>query len=355
MRKILHVDADCFFAAVEVLDNPRLAGRPIAVGGDPSRRGVIATCSYEARKSGVRSAMASAYALRLCPDLHIIKPNFHRYKQVSQAMHHIFAHYSDTVEPLSLDEAYLDVTQSDCLHGSATWIAQALQAQIHKELGITVSAGVAPIKFLAKVASDWRKPNGFYAVCPDAVEDFVAQLPVGRLPGVGPATVQRLNRFGLYWCRDIRKLGLEAMQLHFGAFGRQLYDRACGRDESRVEALRPRKSLSVERTYAQDRSPEQLSAVVPELLRDLQTRFEPLVEQYKPYKYFVKLKFSDFTQTTLETTLPSLTTVPSADDFLCLLHAAWMRCRKPVRLAGLGLRFYSPPDGGLQQRQLNLF
>ncbi len=356
MRKILHIDADCFFAAVEVRDNPRLRGRAIAVGGDPERRGVIATCSYEARRAGVRSAMPSAHALRLCPDLLILPPNMARYKDASRAMRQIFAEYAEVCEPVSLDEAYLDVSHCEAFKGSATWIAQAIQHKIAKELGLTVSAGVAPVKFLAKVASDWRKPAGFFAVPPAAVEAFTAELGVGKLPGVGPVTAQKMQRFGLYCCRDIREFGLENMRLNFGSAGPSLYERAWGKDERPVQVDHTRKSVSVERTFDRDLALNQLSAVVPELLQSLDKRFTPLLPDYRPNNFFVKLKFDDFQQTTMETALPRSLARPGTDGYCRLLHAAWTRVQRPVRLVGLGMRL-SPTTGGSGSlmQQLSLF
>jgi len=193
MRKIIHIDADCFFAAVEMRENPRLSRRPIAVGGAPDKRGVIATCNYPARAFGVRSAMASAYAKKLCPQLLIIRPRFELYREVSQQMRQIFRHYSEQIEPLSLDEAYLDVSDSAHFSGSATRIAVDIRRQIQSQLGLSVSAGVAPNKLLAKIASDWRKPDGLFVIRPEQVLDFVGPLAVSRLYGVGKVTAGRLE------------------------------------------------------------------------------------------------------------------------------------------------------------------
>lgn len=338
MRKILHIDADCFFAAVEIRDNPALAGKPIAVGGSPGRRGVVATCSYEARKFGVRSAMPSAHALRLCPDLLIIKPNFARYKEVSCSLMEILAEYADAVEPLSLDEAYLDVSESRHCCASATLIAQQILHRVRKELGITVSAGAAPVKFLAKIASDWRKPNGMFVIAPSEVDSFVAALPVERLPGVGPVATQKLHKYGLYQCADIRAFGAPAMAKHFGSHGHHLYQRSWGIDKASVSETRVRKSLSVERTYATDQQGTELTAAVPALMDELTARFSKHKGRYLVQKLFVKLKFADFQQTTLEAPLPAVTVWPSEEAFARLLLAAWQRAQQPVRLIGLGVR-----------------
>lgn len=355
MRKILHIDADCFFAAVEVRDNSALKGRPIAVGGSAARRGVIATCSYEARRFGVRSAMPSAVALRLCPDLHIIEPNFSRYREVSAALMEILGEYANVIEPLSLDEAYLDVTQSDHCQASATRIAQCILERVHAELGITVSAGAAPVKFLAKIASDWRKPNGIYVIPPAEVASFTAALPVQRLPGVGPVTTLKLQKFGLYQCADIRAFGATAMAAHFGSHGHQLYQRSCGVDESLVVESRVRKSLSVERTYATDQQGVELSAAVPALFAELQDRFHKYRGRYLAQKFFVKLKFDNFQQTTVEAPLPAVSVWPNEEAFIRLLWAAWQRAQQPVRLIGLGVRLrdtHAPSDAAWQQLKL---
>lgn len=355
MRKFLHIDADCFFAAIEVRDNPALAGRPIAVGGSPGRRGVIATCSYEARKFGVRSAMPSAVALRLCPDLQIITPNFSRYKEVSAALMEILGEYATTIEPLSLDEAYLDVTGSEHCQASATRMASQILQRVQSELGITVSAGAAPVKFLAKIASDWRKPNGVYVIPPAEVDGFTAALPVQRLPGVGPVTALKLQKFGLYQCADIRSFGAAAMAKHFGGHGHQLFQRSYGIDDSPVVESRVRKSLSVERTYATDQQGAELKAAVPALMEELQARFSRHQGRYLAQKFFVKLKFDNFQQTTLEAPLPMVSAWPDEEAFTRLLLAAWQRARQPVRLIGLGLRLrdtHSHSDAAWQQLKL---
>ena len=194
MRKLIHADCDCFYAAVEVRDNPDLRGRPLAVGGSPEKRGVIATCNYEARDFGVRSAMASGQALRLCPDLLIVPPRMKHYQQVSRDIHSIFSHYTDLIEPLSLDEAYLDVSGSEHCHGSATLMAKELRQKVRTDVGIIISAGVAPNKFLAKIASDWNKPDGLFVITPDQVDEFVKKLPVNKLHGVGKVTAEKLRK-----------------------------------------------------------------------------------------------------------------------------------------------------------------
>ena len=192
LRKIIHVDCDCFYAAVEMRDNPSLIGKPIAVGGSTSRRGVLSTCNYEARAYGLHSAMPTAQALKLCPDVILLPHRFDAYKEASNKVNDIYRRYTEIIQPLSLDEAYLDVSEVDMLHGSATLIAQDIRQAIEKEVGITASAGIAPNKFLAKVASDWNKPNGQFVITPDQIADFMVQLPVKKIPGVGKKTAERL-------------------------------------------------------------------------------------------------------------------------------------------------------------------
>lgn len=353
MRKILHVDADCFFAALEMRENPALAAGPLAVGGDPGRRGVIATCNYEARRFGVHSAMPSAIAMRLCPHLTILKPNFPLYHESSMQMQNIFADYTDLVEPLSLDEAFLDLTDVTACRGSATLIADEIRRRVASDLGITVSAGAAPVKFLAKIASEWRKPNGFFAIPPENVLRFVSGLPVKSLPGVGKVTENRLNRYGLYTCADIQAWGLDKLIHQFGSFGEKLHLMAQGQDQRPVVASRIRKSISVERTYAEDISVAgELDGAVRELLRDLDGRFECISDEYSPSKQFVKIKFDDFSQTTLESPLSGRRGWSDAQNFCRLLQAAWHRHKRPVRLVGLGLRLTNRLAGA---RQLALF
>src|SRR5690606_11530943 len=204
VRKIIHVDCDCFYAAIEMRDDPSLAGKPLAVGGSPDKRGVVATCNYDARAYGVRSAMPMRTAVKLCPDLTIVRPRMDVYKAVSRQIHQIFRDYTEIIEPLSLDEAYLDVSDSSHFNGSATRIAREIRRRVASELHITVSAGVAPNKFIAKIASDWRKPDGMFVVTPEQVDEFVAALPVNKLHGVGKVTAEKMARLGIRTCADLR-------------------------------------------------------------------------------------------------------------------------------------------------------
>ena len=341
-RKIIHVDCDCFYAAVEIRENPRLNGIPVAVGGSPERRGVIATCNYEARDYGVRSAMASAYALRLCPHLNIIKPRFDLYREASAQLHTIFADYTDQVEPLSLDEAFLDVTNSDMCRGSATLMAQEIRRKVKETVGITVSAGVAPNKFLAKVASDWNKPDGLKVITPPEVDAFVAELPVKKLFGVGKATARRLAKLGIETCADIRIREQAELNKRFGVFGERLYQLSRGIDNRPVVTSHRRKSLSVEHTYDEDLAGElAILAKVPDLLEELAGRYEKIREEYAITKRFVKVKFGDFTQTTMEELCALSDKEPfSVKPFERLMTKAWERGEKSVRLLGAGVRLH---------------
>ena len=349
MRKIIHVDCDCFYAAIEMRDDPSLASRPLAVGGSADRRGVIATCNYEARAYGVRSAMSSRHALKLCPDLLIVKPRFEVYRSVSRDIHGIFRQFTDLIEPLSLDEAYLDVSDSPHFAGSATRIAQEIRRRVAQELHITVSAGVGPNKFLAKIASDWRKPNGLFVITPDQVDDFVAELPVNKLHGVGKVTADKLTRLGIRTCLDLRDWNKLALVREFGSFGERLWRLAHGIDERAVQVDSRRQSLSVEHTYDQD-LPDLQSCLekLPALLEEMNSRLQRLDTSYRPDKPFVKVKFHDFTQTTLEQAGASR----DLESYRLLLSNAFARGDKPVRLLGVGVRLY---DLRGRQEQLELF
>ncbi len=348
-RKIIHCDCDSFYASVEIRDRPDLAGRPVAVGGAPERRGVIATCNYEARRYGVHSAMPSAHALRLCPDLVVLRPDMDRYREASRSVYGIFRRFTDGIEPLSLDEAYLDVTGSELLHGSATLIAGAIRNSVRREIGITVSAGIAPNKFLAKVASDWNKPDGQFVVRPEDVEAFVRRLPVRRLPGVGPAMAGKLADLGVHNCDDLRALDPVLLHARCGSFATRLKELAWGNDTREVRPRSQRKSVSVEETYATDIAD---LAGCRRALRELVARLGERLARVDPdariSRCFVKVRFDDFTTTTAE----HAATDPTREQFERLLEAAWERGRRPVRLLGLGVGFRDTDAPG---RQLPLF
>ena len=346
-RKIIHVDCDCFYAAIEMRDDPSLATRPIAVGGLAERRGVIATCNYEARAYGVRSAMASGHALKLCPDLLILRPRMEAYREASQEIRGIFRTYTDLIEPLSLDEAYLDVTGCEHFSGSATRIAEDIRRRVWQQLRITVSAGVAPNKFLAKIASDWNKPDGLFVITPAQVDAFVRELPVSRLHGVGRVTADKLNKRGIHTCADLRQWKRLELVRDFGSFGERLWSLAHGIDERPVQVDSRRQSVSVENTYERD-LPDLAACQerLPELLEQLAKRMARLDGSYRPGKPFVKLKFHDFTQTTLEQAGAGL----ELEDYADLLAGAYARGKRPVRLIGVGVRLIDLRSGFEQLR-----
>lgn len=336
LRKIIHVDMDCFYAAVEVKHNPKLKGKPIGVGGPPNTRSVLTTASYEARKFGVRSAMPSSTAVRLCPQLIIVPPNFDRYRIESYAVREIFSRYTKIIEPLSLDEAYLDVTDCEILHGSATLIAQAIRNDIFKELQLTASAGIAPNKFLAKVASDWKKPNGQFVIKPEDVADFVKKLPVEKIHGVGKVTAKRMHELGLYTCSDIQATSELQMVEWFGSRGDWLSRVARGIDERPVETHGERKSLTVEETLDRNyESPEECEEIIRDLYRDWESRMSRKDYGDKIRGFVVKVKFFDFKVTTHEMAADRW---PEVEDFQDLFRKAWERQQKAVRLIGIGVR-----------------
>lgn len=340
MRKIIHVDADAFYAAVEIREDPSLSHRPLAVGGSPDKRGVVATCNYIARGYGVRSAMSSTKALQLCPELVFLRPRFELYRTVSRQIQEIFKEYTAIIEPLSLDEAYLDVTDCKKCKGSATYIAEEIRAKVKERLKITVSAGIAPNKFLAKIASDWNKPDGIYVIPPHDVEPFVQTLPVSKINGVGKVTTAKMHSLGIITCEDLQQLKQLELSEKFGSYGERLYQLARGIDERPVETKRARKSQSVEQTFDEDLPSRDImlqnaEPVFEELLR----RYANICDQYLVTKRFVKVKFADFTQTTLEESISSYSqSWQNLPDYLRLIETAWLRQRKPVRLLGMGVR-----------------
>ena len=249
--KVVHIDMDAFYASVEQRDNPDLRGKPVVVAWR-GKRSVVCAASYEARRFGVRSGMAATHAERLCPGAVFIPPDFTRYRAASRAVREIFLRHTDLIEPLSLDEAYLDVTENKTGLATATKVASTIRQQIREELNLTASAGVAPNKFLAKIASDWRKPNGLFVIQPAEVEDFLTPLPVGRIPGVGKVTEEKLAKLGLRLVGELRARSLEELETRFGRYGQRLYELARGIDENPVIPNRPTQSISVEDTFEQD-------------------------------------------------------------------------------------------------------
>lgn len=350
MRKIIHIDMDCFFAAVEMRDNPALREVPLAIGGASERRGVISTCNYVARRFGVRSAMPSALAKKLCPPLVLIPGRMAVYKDISRQLRAIFLRYTDLVEPLSLDEAYLDVTHSTCCGGSATLMAQEIRQAIVSELGLTASAGVAPNKFLAKIASEQRKPDGLFVIRPDEVAQFVCQLPLGKLPGVGRKTAERLEAQGLYTCEDARALPADELCRRFGKLGEMLTSRIWGLDEQPVQAHRIRKTIGVETTLASDLSNEEAClTVLQQLLPELERRFQAACCAEQVMGQGIKIKFADFHQTTVYRSQGGY----QASLFIPLLKEGLLRAEgRSVRLLGLVVGL--PKEGEVNQLSLDL-
>lgn len=342
VRKIIHLDMDAFFASVEMRDHPKLRNVPLAVGGDPGRRGVIATSNYQARKYGVRSAMPSWKAMQICPDLVIIPPRFDKYKDESCAIHEILRSFTSVIEPLSLDEAYLDVTHAEAFEGSATLIAKEIRKRIWNERRLTASAGVAPNKFLAKVASDWNKPNGLFVIRPEEVENFIVELPIERIWGIGHVTSRRLHLLNIRTCRELQKLDLQEMAKHFGSRAWNLYELCRGIDPRPVSVERVRKSLSVESTFTQDlTSLEACLEQVPSLYQRLMTRYAKISSQYTNKKPFIKVKFNDFTSTTVESSRHLQCDTECYSALICM---GWERKKQPVRLLGLGLHLAMSED-----------
>lgn len=295
-RKIVHVDMDAFYASVEQRDNPALRGRPIAVG-HAEGRGVVATASYEARQYGVRSAMPSAKAKELCPHLIFVEGRMAHYKAVSKAIHEIFHRYTDIIEPISLDEAFLDVTHNKQGIALGVDVAKAIKAEIREELGLVASAGVSYNKFLAKIASDWRKPDGLCTIHPDRAIAFIDQLPIEAFWGVGPATAAKCHALGIHKAPDLRAWALSDLLRHFGQSGYDFYRFVRGIDDRPVRAWRERKSVGCERTFRHDlRARNQISQVLADLVEELTKRLERA--QFVGCTLTLKLRHHDFTTKT---------------------------------------------------------
>lgn len=327
---------DCFYAAVEVKYRPELKGKPLGVGGPPNSRAVLTTASYEARRYGVRSAMPSSQAVRLCPQLILVPPNFELYKKESRHVREIFSRFTDLIEPLSLDEAYLDVSNCAQQNGSATLIAREIRSLIEKETGLTASAGIAPNKFLAKIASDWNKPNGQFVIRPEDVEAFMPSLKIEKLWGVGKVTAKKMHDLGLHTCADIQKQPIEKLARWFGSRAQDLHDLSRGIDNRKVDNSTERKSLTVEETMNKDlETLEECVARLPGLYEDWEKRMIKYNDRSRIRGFVVKLKFQDFKTTTHET---SSREWPLIKDFEKLLARAWERRGEPVRLIGIGVR-----------------
>jgi DNA polymerase IV len=334
-RKIIHVDMDAFYASVEQRDDPTLRGKPVAVGG--GHRGVVTAASYEARKYGVRSAMPSVTARRRCPDLIFVKPHFDVYRSVSQQIRAIFSDYTDLVEPLSLDEAYLDVTGDRLGLGSARAIAEDIRRRIREETGLTASAGVSYCKFIAKLASDHRKPDGLTVITPERGPEFVASLPIARFHGVGPVTARKMERLGIFTGADMQAWSLPQLQAHFGSSA-EWYWRICrGIDDREVKPDRPYKSVSAERTFDEDLSDrDRLAAELERIAGYAWARVERA--EVVGRTVTLKVKYGDFTIITRSKSFAS--PVPELAAFTAAgqaLLAALFPLPRGIRLLGLGL------------------
>ena len=326
---------DCFYAAIEVRDRPELRGKPVGVGGARDRRGVLTTCNYEAREFGVRSAMPTFMALQRCPKLIMVPPRFDVYRRESATIRAILHRFSPLVEPLSLDEAYLDVTAHP---GAPGPLAQIIRQLIFRKTKLTASAGIGPNKLIAKIASDLNKPNGQCEVTAEEVPEFIAPLPVRKLWGIGAVTEQKLERLGVSTCADLQRFSRVELSEHFGKFGLELYDQCRGVDDRPVEPDRERKSLSNEETFSSDlETLEECEERLPELFEELAAELAQKEPDRVVTKIFVKLKFNDFTRTTVERAgLP-----PVLEEYRSLLREAFSRTGKSVRLIGVGVRFAS--------------
>lgn len=349
-KKIIHIDMDAFYVSVEIRDNPALVGKPVAVGGKEHTRGVLSTCNYIAREYGVRSAMPNSVALRKCPDLLIVPARMQIYKAISAHLREIFERYTDKIEPLSLDEAYLDVSDCILFSGSATLIAEDIRTAIFKELNLTASAGIAPIKFLAKIASDLNKPNGQYVIPPQDVLSFIDDMPLNKIPGVGKVTYEKLQSYGFNLGKDIKQEKQALIEAKFGKLGQSLWQKCHGIDNRNVESTRIRKSVGVEHTFSDDIDDfATLETYLNErLIPELKKRAKTYVESRGISKLGVKVKFKDFHQTTKEFKYAKF----DRDIFLSLLKEALERGQgKSVRLLGVHIGLVE--DTTHEQKQIS--
>lgn len=345
MRKIIHIDMDAFYAAVEQRDNPGLKGRPVIVGGDPGRRGVVAACSYEARTFGIHSAMPSSRARKLCPGAVFLPPRFDAYREVSAQVMEIFREYTTLVEPLSLDEAFLDVTENSKGIPSATQIAELIRAEIRKRTGLTASAGVSCNKFLAKAASDFRKPDGLTVVTPGQARDFIGRLPIGKFHGVGRVTEERMRSLGILTGADLLRYSKEELVSRFGKAGAYFHGIARGVDTRPVSPVRTRKSLGREVTLDADIDDRgEMGAILAELAGDVAGMLSG--KRLKGRTVTLKLRYEDFQDITRSITLEAET---DSGDVIGkqagLLLAGTEAGARKVRLLGVTVSGFDPPPG----------
>jgi DNA polymerase-4 len=341
-RSIIHLDMDCFYAAIEVRDRPALRGKPVGVGGTRDRRGVLTTCNYEAREFGVHSAMPTFMALQRCPNLIVLPTRFDVYRREAAVIRGILHRFSSLVEPLSLDEAYIDLTAHP---GAPAAVAKVIRNMIIQKTKLTSSAGIGPNKLIAKIASEVNKPNGQLEVKPEEVADFIEKLPVRKIWGIGAKTERKLEELGVKACGELQRFARAELVDLFGKFGIELYDLCRGIDHRPVEPDRPRKSLSTEETFSIDLTTlEQCEERLEELFEQLMADLAQKETTRTITKIFVKLKFADFTRTTVE----RAGLEPSLDAFRSLLAEGFARTGKNVRLLGLGARFAEPEETSAQ-------
>ncbi|MGB6745687.1 MAG: DNA polymerase IV [Terracidiphilus sp.] len=354
LRKIIHVDMDAFYASVEQRDDPQLRGRPVVVAWR-GNRSVVCAASYEARRFGVRSAMPAVHAERLCPEAIFVPPDFVRYRAVSRQVREIFKCHTDLIEPLSLDEAYLDVTENKTGLATATRVARAIRAQIREELNLTASAGVAPNKFLAKIASDWRKPDGLFVIQPEDVGAFLPPLPVGRLPGVGKVTEARLEELGIRTVGDLRTHPLEELESRFGRHGQRLYELARGIDLNPVVPDRPTQSISAEDTFERDLPLAETEPLIRRLAE--KTWAASRKESRIARTVVLKLKTSEFK--ILTRSLTPASPPASLDELtsiaLALRDRVKLNAHQRFRLVGVGLSNFHEPEEARDAPQPVLF
>ena len=345
-RKIIHIDMDCFYAAIEVRDNPALRSEPVAVGGRSSR-GVLTTCNYEARRFGVHSAMPNFMALKKCPHLIIVPVRFDAYRQESRYIREIMARYTDLIEPLSLDEAFLDVSR--CKE-DARDIASEIKRRIRRERGLVASAGIAPNKMLAKIASDWQKPDGLFQVRASDIDEFMSDLPVSKIWGIGKKSAEKLQAKGVDTCGDLQAFSPLQLTHFFGKFGTELHNLCRGIDHRPVLSNRIRKSISVERTFPSNLDTlDSCLSKIHTLFAELEEDIIRLKSDRRIAKLFVKLKFADFTRTTIERSGIAIT--QNNAELLC--QEAFGRKALPVRLIGIGVRFAGETATSSRQMQFD--
>jgi len=354
-RKIIHIDMDAFFAAVEQRDDPELIGRPVVVGGQPDSRGVVATCSYEARKFGIHSAMPSSRAYQLCPQAVFVHPRFHAYKEASAAIHLVFQKYTDIVEPLSLDEAYLDVSECDVFDGSATLIAQQIRQDIFNSIQLTASAGISFNKFLAKLASDQNKPNGQFVIKPGEAQTYLKTLPIGRFYGVGKVTEARMHAAGIKTGGDLKNKNISELQKLFGNSAEYYFNISRGIDFRQVSSLRVRKSLGAETTFQKDVSDlnemqKILTGLLVEVMESLAAR------ELLAHTITIKVKYANFIQVTRSYTSESvLSDVNMLRELLSVLLRKTEANKKSVRLLGVSFSNLLSSEDYTESGQLQLF